>query len=1646
MDRSNTTGTHAGAATEAAVIRAVAGTPGAIRRTRRGSFLVLVVGTLALLAVVAIIYVTIGNQDLRTRSAVARQERLAEAPRVAADYFAGVIASDRLATSVDSTDPLARDVVTGDLVATRENTDYPFTDPAARSDIAQPTAGAIPFDPAGRYTPPALLAVVPPAWIPSDPFLADARPTFVYPAGTDAPVPSTPADEAYLDNTSWGVISNFAPDGRFVNLFNLRGAFDAESGVGVGANGLPRMSQLLTTLEPDGSPRSTTEMGAPLDPNVPAHFSMRQLYAFRPFGSWDTTRWTPGDAAYIPYQWADADGDGFYDSRWFELRDARLAGLIADILPRDPTYRYFFAARAIDLSSKINVNTAGDFRAAPDQNVPAGARPSDVDLRRLLTMYDAYEMYATGPLSGYAGIVQPADANRFDHYGTITVNTSFMAGMYGYDALRMALAAGVIPPAVVGNNVAVTGAQMQARFEMYLGRTLTPTDWDFGAGPPAARLEFYDRRVRAELGAYLGAGSTFDARSGFDIASTMELLTRRGVNDAAFISNLERTIDGRVDAVADPGRRFGPVRSNRAPDAELARPLNNRREPLPEVLHLMDIDPRQHLTTISGAAPMRSYRGVPADRLVNADLGLDIYTALERIPTATGAINEPLNSIYRAYADALLPYSNIPQSWLFSAGFPAPPAPLARLAYGGRGALPGAITAAHMAVNLADSYDTDGRPRIAALNFNANLFDEHTSDPMNPPSAQLYPGAAGNTPNAAGNILYLSDERSGSNADSLPLTGVNIYGVEAQPFLTEVGTFTAYADADDDEGAGNNIDINGTLDRANDDFLYRGVFFQLTNPFSHDVVLSRDIWPTTTGQPWVNVNFYDIADPTMPEVDRESDFYYIRFGGRTYKLSALREQTYIDSITAQELRSSGLPAVDDDARIGQYIRPVAGDGLDITASGITIPAGRSIICYALTDRPQTILRDRIVPADPSLNSDTGWQRDTVVLAIQNAMRRNLSDDVDNIYWIGEVDATTGRYVFAPGVTGFIPSTIPGGEPVATLWRTVRSAGPAGTSELEGTVVAPPSAYWDGVTSVTTPAPSLFVRNIPENDQLIDRLRAPVGTDLDRRLPGGQNDVSGTDAGDPLDNGGFAITLWAHVRRPSDPALAGQVPRGALGAWCIEPKYLANWNFTEGYGPGSLSRGDFQGDGKGETLAEWRNSMRNRPLMESLSKHPAHTTGPTVNGAGRSNPAFPITSNYAALYPEIVIDNQQFSRTLTGPNRTIKVMRPADLILPFATGPMSNFAVPYTAPENRQNARWTTLSEAVAGSLGYDRGTPEPDDLSVLFWPDPAIADPGDVSPIAPHAFDRGNLRLDAFVPYLDLNSNGSFDAGADARLGAGIPLALTVPDAFTIRTGDLAPSLTRAEPGKINMNTMPVQVARCVPMLSPPPDSDPLGTPWWWWTGAGAMSQTSDVAATVVAYRDRNESLVRVPGRTVYPYERVSFVTPNADPLDYFSPNLAREGYTRIPAIRETPGMLATGELLAARFILDPSVPAQYAWPINIDYLGSDPANNSRVGVDSVLYPNPAGGTTRVTDTIASEYKEKLAIANAAMGSLTTRSDYFAVWFVVHGYQRSDAEGLVGDQPMVPSIARRFLMIVDRSRVTRAGEKPDVLLFKELPY
>jgi hypothetical protein len=165
--------------------------------------------------------------------------------------------------------------------------------------------------------------------------------------------------------------------------------------------------------------------------------------------------------------------------------------------------------------------------------------------------------------------------------------------------------------------------------------------------------------------------------------------------------------------------------------------------------------------------------------------------------------------------------------------------------------------------------------------------------------------------------------------------------------------------------------------------------------------------------------------------------------------------------------------------------------------------------------------------------------------------------------------------------------------------------------------------------------------------------------------------------------------------------------------------------------------------------------------------------------------------------------------------------------------------------------------------------------------------------------------------------------------------------------------------------------------------------------------------------------------------------------------------HAAIPGLHESAGFRSVGEIMAANIRqtaanLNFGAPLPATDPLftnSIDHLGNDGnAILGYPGIDTSTFHNPNLGGTDLHDQATDDYAEKIAIATAALGTISVRSDTFCVYFLVRGYLPSDVEvGTDTNTPMVPSIQRRYMMVIDRSNVTRAGDKPRVLLFQEVP-
>ncbi len=825
---------------------------------RRGSVLVLAVGVLALMSIMVVVYVTLGQNDRRSGAASQARVQLTTQSQSVRDYLAQVIADG--ATSV----VLQRDVLGNDHVV-RKAWDYPSTDeqmlsvnPGAPAALRPPpVAGVTPaqwparrFDPSGNIGTPWVSGQRTDPRTGGTPFLAAAEPTFL---NYEGDAPTDPA-RLYIDFTDWAHISNFAPDGRFVNLAAIRGNFNAEVGFGADQQGRPRTSELVTLLDtppapsgPTGRYVSNLDRGDQnADPNRPAHFSARQRGAARPMND---PRFIAGDPRRIDNQWRDTDGDGIADARIFELIDASEPDRARPIVPETPGVRTFVAARAIDLSGLVNVNTArNDVRKASqrtpnatnsqfaDPLFPVGLTPADVSLERLLTLRDVFQ----NTLEPLGQIPQPTPRAGVALYESIDGARATRIGESAFSSLLFAAQRGSVGPAEFFTPGQVPPAPAFAS-QAYQNAGVV------GGLAPLQRAELY-RVTGSDPSAGVvsqpaSASVTLGFSSTFGLADELELRTFNGRNNSETLSRLEVVLDGR--SAAD--QNFGPMRSNRplaverslTPDSaagarsEHDDPLDYRAQRA-----LANMDVRSRLTTISGDRPIATTilpAGASPLTLTDGELRLDISEAMSRVyvardlpsvnnrdadpgqdPRVTPAVHasrlasmtEAANRIFQGYADALMPF----------AGLTAPGGGSPRLAAAWRSEQPAANNMRVLHYG-GSRRGVENNPAELALRTSAHMTLNLLASryiPLPPAGAP-----AGIAPFAPRDTLFaatlLIDESSrpaleDSDGDPLPGAGRDI-NQDGQPDFPYWQAFTSHRDAN--VAFSFPLDLNRSVPRTN---------------------------------------------------------------------------------------------------------------------------------------------------------------------------------------------------------------------------------------------------------------------------------------------------------------------------------------------------------------------------------------------------------------------------------------------------------------------------------------------------------------------------------------------------------------------------------------------------------------------------------------------------------------------------------------------------------------------------------------------------------------------------------------------------------------------------------------------------------------
>jgi hypothetical protein len=249
--------------------------------------------------------------------------------------------------------------------------------------------------------------------------------------------------------------------------------------------------------------------------------------------------------------------------------------------------------------------------------------------------------------------------------------------------------------------------------------------------------------------------------------------------------------------------------------------------------------------------------------------------------------------------------------------------------------------------------------------------------------------------------------------------------------------------------------------------------------------------------------------------------------------------------------------------------------------------------------------------------------------------------------------------------------------------------------------------------------------------------------------------------------------------------------------------------------------------------------------------------------------------------------------------------------------------------------------------------------------------------------------------YLEGSSTiGSDDKEADVRFDINSPSMQNVfkyitalPPSYVVSTD--ARGRVR---GRININTAPKFVIEQLPWVKK------------------ANGRNLKIAEAIVAYRDK---LDISPAGPNYYHDKAAN---------------ARAQETGITNIYESPGFRSVGELLTV--INQSSGKNDY----NIRYCGID-------GYKQYSYPrlyNPDANDTNIKDDL----EEKELIFTRISDLATVRSDTFTAYILVRvGTKTINKDGeFIAEGPQ-----KRFIAILDRTGVTKAGDKVKVAAFQQVP-
>ena len=847
-------------------------------------------------------------------------------------------------------------------------------------------------------------------------------------------------------------------------------------------------------------------------------------------------------------------------------------------------------------------------------------------------MDDFYHQFG----AGYGVLQRPVYPNLEDDYVGYNQNQNAVGRNVGdraYAALRLALrqnGQGVVP---VGTNLANP-----------LGGAIAPFTGD-------TRYSYFHILGGYASSSYarVGGVAQFDSSARFGSADLKELLTYWTVNNPGSLSRLEQTTGGRFDAVnggsaATDG--YDPLRGNRDLATERGGNDNLENNGLgngladPDAMARSMFDVRHYITPLNGARPLRSGMvpaGAKFELKTSVDERIDAVAALKKAANSTAASRDA-GKLLIGYLDGLAPYASRARSY---GGDPI----LNTLAYGGL-AERALRAAAAMTANLVDSYDTDNIPSAYTLLIDNDKRNAVQSDTLRFPwwSEAGASGKLDAVDPAAPATIRLA--RSSANGDVVQasLGAINVYGIEAQPFVTQVVSLCMYTDApnavggDDDwnSNPGPNFDpitISGGAIPA--DVLGQIIAFQITNPFDVDIDLSKQ--NSTTGSRLPDNDFTD---------------FYLEFGGDLFKLAK-----------------------------------VVGTGLE----AVTLRAGETRVFYAMNKTEQAMLADW-QNIDPSVTIDTLRKYIAAQLGVEAAPtsrrrgrpahRRPPASDPDS------ADGPDFRAACGPAESPGRIDRVQ--EPHPSVACAQDRRGTIAESEDQRHALRPPAR--SGPRGGSRPPRATLDRQLSASNMSVANTQA-----------GDETSATPLD-----NTGFTIVTWGSIRRHDDPAAGTGSVPLGGLPAYCVEAKWgtipLKNVTKITTTSLTSLSKADFTGNIWSDTtfnglitrlsgIAASDPPVLTNVIVPEITKRPDDRSGESMP----SNADVPPRT-FDKLYPKIAINNKKFEGAMPNGYGTVSTLRVADLLTPLGICPMTDPGIP--VDPNDPGAQHLSLSEALGLALNY----------------------------------------------------------------------------------------------------------------------------------------------------------------------------------------------------------------------------------------------------------------------------------------------------------------------------------------------------------